>query len=80
MTAGSPLTKSVFMLLNKSVCYHLDYQQEWEQLISIISKKELQDIIILVKFLEESVLFIESISEHYWSKRTKQQISSNVIR
>ena len=49
----------------------------------IISNEEMNDIVKIVKSLEESgLLLIKRVSETIkkWSKRTKRRISGNVIR
>ena len=85
MTVGLLLMKSVLTPLAKIFYYHLDYQQQCEQQMQlfkkipgsgttalIISNEEKEDIMKIVKSLEESGLLIQGISETI-KNETKEQ-------
>ena len=95
MTAGLTLMKIVLILLAKSVLIPLGLLARMPvanvaiqktiygsgTISLIILNEEIEDIIKIVKLLEESRSLIKGISDNYkWSKRTKRRISFNVIR
>ena len=98
MTAGLPLMKNIIICLAKSVLIPLGLTAAattdvairkkifgWGMTALIISNEEMENIMKVVKSLEESDLLIEGISKTIENeakefKKKKKLISSNVIR